>query len=156
VIYQKVLKVIPLAISIFILYWFTSLAYHKVKKPFKLDNLPLIMKSPCSVEHFLINKDIDTNDLSLYYSGIKEEKLPDSSLKNKFAEEDKIQEKLLEIVKNRTKDIKSEELEGEIKIPVVKQLKEEKNSKKVVKPKKEKKQEDAFSKKKSSVFDLVE
>ena len=148
-IHARGVKITSVVVSIFILYWMTSLAYQAVKKPLEVENLPLIMKSPCSIEHSIVKKSSDMTDISLYHGGIKEEKIPDIVIKNQLAEEAKIQAQLLEIVKDEVQKVETDQEKAiAFNKPIV-----EKNNIKAVKPKNDK--NDAFSKKKSSVFDLA-
>ncbi len=155
----KSLKIAAITLSLTFLYWISNFAYHQVKKPVEIEKIPFIMKSPCSIKYLV--KEEQIQDLSLYYSGIKEEKPTGHNLEKRIAEDKAIEETLLKIVTEEEKPI---EVEEEKKINKTSDQKEStKNSKpEEKKPHKTTKQPDAFTRKKQptqdkkSIFDIAE
>jgi outer membrane biosynthesis protein TonB len=161
VIPAKSLKIAAITLSLTFLYWISNFAYHQVKKPAEIEKIPFIMKSPCSIKYLVNQEEEQIQDLSLYYSGIKEEKPRDLNLEKKIAEEKALEEKLLQIVSEEEKPIEVAEEKTINKKPEPKES--TKNSKtEEKKQNKPIKQPDAFTRKKQpnqdkkSIFDIAE
>jgi hypothetical protein len=166
---MKSIGFISIIVSIIILYWFTSVAYNRVIKVEKVEFIPILQLRKCVITHIDFNGDnVVADDLNIYYSGTdKTNELPKKPTVNN---EEKIQEEILKVVKDKQIKIEAKTDAADIeKIPVVKKEKKEvKTSEK--KPANEKKiketSDDTFSLKKKNtskgnqtkknVFDVIE
>lgn len=149
-------------ISIILLYWCTATAYNRVIRVDQLDLLPIFHKQKCIITHLDFQQEKNmVDDLNIYYSGTKKtEELPQKPIVDK---EDKIQEEILKVVKD--KQVNQPEAVVQPK------LKENRVEKAKIQPKSDLKKktdsDDAFSMKKKpdnikkiqhkkNVFDVIE
>lgn len=138
-------------VSLAFLYWFTFTAYDRVIRVNTIDTLPLLPKQSCIITHLEIKNDNNkVNDLNIYYSGIQK---PETENAKVIQNEAKVQEEILNIVKNKKEIAETEKKPIESK-------KSEEHIKNI-----EKSKDDTFSaqakkkpekKKLNNVFDVLE
>jgi hypothetical protein len=155
-------------VSITLLYWCTATAYNRVIRVDQLEVVPIFHKQKCVVTHLDFHQEKSlVDDLNIYYSGTKPtDDLPQKPIIN---QEDKIQEEILKIVKD--KQVNQPEVVVQPKIQQPKVEKEKTVEKVKVQPKiniqKKSDSDDAFSMKKKpdnikktqpkkNVFDVIE
>lgn len=164
---MRVLNYTFFLFSFLFLYYFSYVAYDRSVRITPIDQLPLFSKQPCIIKHIeIMQEDNSVHDLSIYYSGVKKhEKEPITEINvEKKSEDEKIQQEILKIVKEKQTAVAEKKVEVQKEIKVIKTLKQQKKQEIV------KKSDDSFSKKnkktesddaykkndKKSVFDVVD
>jgi hypothetical protein len=132
-----------------------------------IDQLPLFSRQPCTIKHIeMMQEDNSVHDLSIYYSGVKkneEEPVTQMNVERK-SEDEKIQQEILKIVKEKQTVVEEKKTDVQKDTKVTKALKQPKKQEIVKKSddtflqkKKKPEADDSFRKNdKKSVFDVID
>jgi hypothetical protein len=164
---MRVLNYTFFLFSFLFLYYFSYIAYDRSVRITPIDQLPLFSRQPCTIKHIeMMQEDNSVHDLSIYYSGVKkneEEPVTQMNVERK-SEDEKIQQEILKIVKEKQTVVEEKKTDVQKDTKVTKALKQPKKQEIVKKSddtflqkKKKPEADDSFRKNdKKSVFDVID
>jgi len=167
---MQILSYITLTVSIIFLYWCSFIAYDKSVRISPIDELPVFSRQNCIVQHIETKQeDSSLHDLSIYYSGVKKPEHHENEKLNheQKVEDEKIQQEILKIIKEKQKSIEENKAVQKIEKIIPSKIKEKieiakKKPKNIVTDEddtfttKRKSSKKSVNKQSSNVFDVIE